>query len=77
MDLSHPYIVRGVAKGGTVTYNCATPEWAVRKHRDMITRGLSDVTITGPDGQALSLIALEGASVESDVPIARVAAHQC
>ena len=76
MDLSHPYIVRGVVKGGTVTYNCPTPEWAVRKHRDMITRGLSEVTITGPDGQLLSLADLEEASIERDIPMARATAYQ-
>ena len=75
MEQRNLYIVRGIAKGGTVTYNCPTPEWAVRKHRDLITSGLSNVTITGPDGQALTLAALEGSSVESDVPMARVTAH--
>lgn len=72
----YPYVVRGISKNRTVTYNCPSPEWAVRKHRDMVASGLADVTITGPDGQAINLAALEGASVESDVPMARVAAHQ-
>jgi hypothetical protein len=76
MKPSHVYIVRGVAKGRTVTYKCPSPEWAVRKHRDMVTSDLVDVTITGPDGQMLSLADLEGASVEGDVPKACVPAHQ-
>ena len=48
MVSSYPYIVRGIAKGGTVTYNCPSPEWAVRKHRDMVVRELADVTIGQP-----------------------------
>lgn len=67
-DQSHPYVVRGVSNNGTVTYNCSTPEWAVRKLRDMIESKLSDVTITGPDGQALSLTDLEALSNEAAVP---------
>lgn len=75
MKSNHPYIVHGVAKNGTVTYNCPTPEWAVRKCRDMVARELSGVTITGPDGRVLSLADLEGVSVERDVPKACVPAH--
>jgi len=74
-ELSHIYIVRGIAKGGTVTYRCPSPEWAVRKYRDMVARKLSDVTITGPDGGVLSLGELEGVSVETSVPKACVPAH--
>jgi hypothetical protein len=76
MELNRIYIVRGVAEGGTVTYKCPSPEWAVRKHRDMVTSRLSDVTITGPDGRMLSLADLEGASVEGDVPKARILSLQ-
>lgn len=76
MAPNHPYVVRGTSKNGSVTYLCPTPEWAVRKHRDLMTSGLSDVTITGPEGQVLSLIDLEGASVEGNVPKACVLANQ-
>ena len=72
---SHIYIVRGIAKGGTVTYRCPSPEWAVRKYRDLITGGLSNVTITGPDGGVLSIVELEGVSVETSVPEVCVPAH--
>ncbi|MCJ2009200.1 hypothetical protein [Methylobacterium sp. J-092] len=65
---SHPYVVRGVSKNNTITYNCPTPEWAVRKHRDLIESKLSDVTIMGPDRQALSLAELEAVSNEAAVP---------
>ena len=75
MEPSPLYIVRGIAKGGTVTYNCPTPEWAVRKHRDMVASKLSDVTITGPNGQTLSLSDLESRSVETSVPQACSPAH--
>lgn len=68
------YIVRGTAKNGTVTYNCPTPEWAVRKHRDLTARNLIDVTITGPGGQALSLADLKSVSDEAAVPMACAAA---
>ena len=76
MESNPVYIVRGVTKGGTVTYRCPSPEWAVRKYRDMVARKLSDVTITGPDGSVLSVGELEGVSVEASVPKACVAAHQ-
>lgn len=76
MEPSYVYIVRGVAKGGTVTYRCPTPEWAVRKYRDMVVLDLTSVTITSPDGRVLSLADLENVSVEDAIPRACVAAHQ-
>ncbi|TXN17180.1 hypothetical protein [Methylobacterium sp. WL103] len=51
-----------------MTYNCPTPEWAVRKNRDLIQSKLTDVTITGPDGRILSLRELEALSDEGAVP---------
>lgn len=70
------YIVRGFSKHGTVTYNCPSPEWAVRKYRDLTSQELADVTITGPDGRMLALADLEAQSDESAVPVACVPAHQ-
>jgi hypothetical protein len=74
MEQQPLYIVRGTAKNGTVTYKCPTPEWAVRKYRDLTARNLTDVEITGPGGQSLSLADLESVSNEAAVPMARAAA---
>ena len=76
MDRRPVYIVRGSAKGGTVTYNCPSPEWAVRKHRDLTQRDLVNVMITGPDGQTLTLTELEGMADEGAVPAASVPARR-
>ena len=69
------YIVHGFGTGGTVTYHCPSPEWAVRKYRDLIAGERSGVTITGPGGQSLSLMDLEDLSAEPSVPAARLPAH--
>ena len=74
MEEPHLYIVSGTAINGTITYRCPTPEWAVRKHRDLTARKLLDVTITGPEGQALSLADLESISNEAAIPMARAPA---
>ena len=70
------YVVRGTAKNGTVTYNCPTPEWAVRKNRDLIQSGLASITITGPDGNDLSLVELEALADERAIPKARALASR-
>ena len=70
------YIVRGNASNGTVTYNCPTPEWAMRKYRDLTTLELKDVTITGPDALPMTLEGLEALTNEGAVPRACVPAHQ-
>ncbi|MCJ2019526.1 hypothetical protein MKK84_19150 [Methylobacterium sp. E-065] len=70
MERAPLYIVRGVAKRGNVTYNCPSPEWAVRKYRDLQQRDWVELTITGPDGQTLTMVDLEGMSVEAAVPMA-------
>ncbi len=69
------YIVRGVAKTGNVTYNCPSPEWAVRKYRDLQQRDWAKLTITGPDGRTLTMAELEGVSDEAAVPVACTSAH--
>jgi hypothetical protein len=70
------YIVRGVAKRGNVTYNCPSPEWAVRKYRDLQHREWVELTITGPDGRTLTMAELEGVSVEAAVPVPCTPAHR-
>lgn len=69
------YIVRGVAKRGNVTYNCPSPEWAVRKYRDLQQREWAELTITGPDGKTLTMAELERVSVEAAVPTASKLAY--
>ena len=76
MDQRRFYVVRAVFKQGTVTHNCPSPEWAVRKYRDAVERGLTDITITDPDGQRLTSADLERSTDEEAIPMARIHAHQ-
>ena len=34
MKTTPPFVVRAKRSHGTVTYNCPTPEWALKKLRD-------------------------------------------
>lgn len=65
MDQRRPYVVRGIAKNGIVTYRCPTADWALRKLRDSQTAERRDITVTGPDGMSLTeadLIGIVGGS---------------
>ncbi|MCJ2102226.1 hypothetical protein [Methylobacterium sp. E-046] len=54
MEQRRLYVVRGVAQSGTVTYNCPTADWALRKLRDFKAAERRDITVTGPDGALLT-----------------------
>ena len=54
MDKRRLYVVRGVAPKGTVTYNCSTADWALRKLRDFKAAERQDITVTDPDGALLT-----------------------
>jgi hypothetical protein len=47
------FVVRARVPHGTVTYNCPTAEWALRKLRDFHTAGYQIITVAAPDGTAL------------------------
>ncbi|GJE09354.1 MULTISPECIES: hypothetical protein [Methylobacterium] len=48
------YVVRGSTAHGTVTYNCPTADWALRKMRDFVAAERRDITVVGPDGAVLT-----------------------
>jgi hypothetical protein len=54
METRRLYVVRGVAKHGTITYNCPTPEWALRKLRDFKAAQYQDISVVDPDGGSLA-----------------------
>jgi hypothetical protein len=54
MEQRRLYVVRGVAKSGTITYNCPTVEWTLRKLRDFKAAGRQDITVTDLDGALLT-----------------------
>lgn len=54
MDKRRLYVVRGVAKHGIITYNCPTPEWALRKLRDFKAAHYQDISVADPDGGSLT-----------------------
>lgn len=77
------YVVRGSRSKGTVTYNCPTPEWALRKLRDFKAAKYEDITITAPDGSTLTETDLIGivdgtgaAPSETAIPAAPVVTRQ-
>lgn len=60
MEQRRLYVVRGVAQKGTVTYNCPSAEWALRKLRDFKAAERQNITVTDPDGASLTEAELIG-----------------
>ena len=54
------YRVSGTARFGRRTYNCPTPEWALRKLRDFCAAEYKDIIVTSPEGAALTEADLVG-----------------
>lgn len=54
MDPRPIYAVRGVRANGSVTYQCPTAEWALKKLRDFTAKGYSDITVLDPNGRQVS-----------------------
>jgi hypothetical protein len=54
MEPRRVYLVRSIRSHGTVTYNCPTAEWALKKLRDFTTRGDRDITVLDPDGNPVT-----------------------
>ena len=48
------YRVSGTARSGRRTYNCPTPEWALRKVTDFKVAEYRDIDVTNPAGAALT-----------------------
>ena len=48
------YAVRGMRGNGSVTYRCPTADWALKKLRDFIAKGYSDITVLDPNGRQIS-----------------------
>ena len=59
METRRFYVVRAQSRGGTVTYNCPTPEWALRKLRDFKNSQYTDIVAVDPDRQTIGERALE------------------
>ena len=53
MSAPNPFVVRACVPHGTITYNCPTAEWALRKLRDFHAAGYQSITVAAPDGTAL------------------------
>ncbi|SFM88770.1 hypothetical protein [Methylobacterium pseudosasicola] len=53
MTTAPPFAVRAKRPHGTVTYNCPTPEWALKKLRDFQSVSYENISVTGPGGQPL------------------------
>ena len=70
------YAVRGVTKRGTVTYNCPTPNWALRKLRDFEGQRYGDIRVTGPDGEPLTADDLEALARGTPASVQAVPEHQ-
>ncbi|MCJ2140061.1 hypothetical protein [Methylobacterium sp. E-066] len=54
MTTAAPFIVKAKRSHGTVTYNCPTPEWALKKLRDFQAASYENISVTGPNGQPLT-----------------------
>ncbi|GAN51990.1 hypothetical protein [Methylobacterium radiotolerans] len=48
------YEVRGMRADGSVTCQCPTADWALKKLRDFLAKGYSDITVRDPDGRQVS-----------------------
>ncbi|MCJ2019496.1 hypothetical protein MKK84_19000 [Methylobacterium sp. E-065] len=72
MTTTPPFIVKTKRPRGTVTYNCPTPEWALKKLRDFQEVGYENISVTGPGGQPLTeadLVTMIGGGAEA-APVA-------
>jgi len=47
------FVVRAKRSYGTITYNCPTAEWALKKLRDFQAAGYQSISVMAPDGAAL------------------------
>ena len=47
MTAAPPFVVRARKPHGTATYNCPTPEWALKKLGDFRAAGHDNISITG------------------------------
>jgi hypothetical protein len=68
MTTAQPFVVRVDKPRVTVTYNCPTAEWALRKLSEFQAAGHANIIITGPDGQPLAeadLFAMVNRAVDS------------
>jgi hypothetical protein len=54
MNARSVYTVRGVRANGSVTYQCPTADWALRKLRDFTAKEYSDITVLDPIGRQVS-----------------------
>ncbi|MCJ2091308.1 MULTISPECIES: hypothetical protein [unclassified Methylobacterium] len=69
MTTAPPFVVRARKPHGTATYNCPTPEWALKKLSDFQAAGHDSISITGPDGQLLSEAELRALVAGQDSPV--------
>jgi hypothetical protein len=74
MTTAAPFIVKAKRSYGTVTYNCPTPEWALKKLRDFQTVSYENISVTGPNGHPLTEAELV-AMVEGCESTAKVAKY--
>ena len=66
------YVVTGRSGANRFTYNCPTPDWALRKLRDFRAAGRSDIAVAGPDGTAMTeddLVRIAGEGVSPAMPL--------
>ncbi|MHC2106541.1 hypothetical protein [Methylobacterium sp.] len=63
------FVVRARKPHGTATYNCPTPEWALKKLGDFRAAGHDSISITGPDGQPLDEADLRALVEGRDGPV--------
>ena len=54
MNARRVYVVRGVRTNVSITYQCPTADWALKKLRDFTMKGYSDITVSDPDGRLIS-----------------------
>lgn len=69
MTAAPPFVVRARKPHGTATYNCPTPEWALKKLGDFRVAGHDNISITGPDGQPLDEADLRALVEGRDGPV--------
>lgn len=70
MEQRRLYVVRGVAKNGTITYKCPTADWTLKKLRALKAAGRQDITVTDPDGVSLTEATLVGIVEGQGTPLA-------
>ena len=60
------FIVKGTSNAGSSSFACGTADQALEKVRELVGRGLQDITVTDPKGRRWTADEFQRASQDDD-----------